>query len=273
MLQLDLMRIAKHADNSFKQAILSGKDEKAVAQVVYQHIPDLVKNGLDGKFLRDHFTYDTLIQNNIHVDEDKYHPNQASGKDCQYVFGSQTVNSFGRPEKIVCYENTMLIANSNERLYVLRQNASAFGMGNAYILAQDSSRAFGADHSWIQAAGSAFVVGLQSTTIKSRGDVQARVFDDASIWSSGHGQIFLFHKATASASEECRIISVCQNEITATGDVEVAQLTYLERSEPRFSEASEVKEAFKLSSEKELEVFLAKWKAEKAVLEKSRLKR
>ena len=267
VLQNDLMSFLKKADDSLKEAILGAKDEKEVAKVVYQHIPTLVNNGLDGKFLRDHFTFDALIQANIHVDEDAYHAYKPSGGDCQYIFGNQTVNSFGHPEKIVCYENTMLIANSNERQHVLNQNATAFGMGSANILALDSSKAFGADHSRIQAADDAFVVGLQSTTIQSRGDVQARVFDDATIECHDHGQIVLFHKASARASDECRIIAVGQNEITATGDVKVAQLAYMESSQPVFSEASEVKEAAKLSSEKELDGYLAQWEEEKTVKE------
>lgn len=233
-------------------------DELGVCQLISKHIPELVERGLNADFLRDHFTYETLVRSNIHVDEDNYHPYRPVSDERQYAFGNVFINALDYDQPIVGYENSV-IAGQNSPEILVKQHSTGFSINSGKISASDQAAAFGANMAQIFAEDNAFVGGFNECKIEARGNAQVHAFDNAFVEGHDHNFITLFHNAKASVNDRCSVVCLSSNMVKATGDAQVAELTFAQHSKPTLTEESTVTNIIKLGDMREYEYFSKKW--------------
>ena len=111
----------------------------------------------------------------------------------------------------------------------------------------------------IYAEDYAFVGGFNECKIEARGNAQVHAFDNAFVEGHDHNFITLFHNAKASVNDRCSVVCLSSNMVKATGDAQVAELTFAQHSKPTLTEESTVTNIIKLGDMREYEDFTKKW--------------
>ena len=249
-------------------------DELGVCQLIRQHIPAMVERGLNADFLRNHFTYETLIRSNIHVDEDAYHPYRPVSNGCQYAFGEVFLNALDHRQPIYGYEKAVIAGGDFSRI-ALYNEATGFGTDAPLIEAFDESKAFGSGKTRIQATDNTYVAVFGESGVIGRGNAQVQAFGQTSVEGHDHNYITLFDKAKASVDDHCCVNCFGSNLVKALGEAEIAEMTFARDSKPSLTADSTVKDIAKLGSLIAYNFSREAWKMDRTAREKdsARIKR
>ena len=104
------------------------KDEHEVVSAIHRYLPDMVAKGLNGDFLRNHFTYQALCGENIFVADDRHSTCRPMGGYKVFCFDNVLVNVHNSAHMVYAYEQSIVLADGDKVTVLAAQNSLAFGL-------------------------------------------------------------------------------------------------------------------------------------------------
>ena len=210
-------------------------DEREVCDLLTPYLPEMVKKGLTGNFLRQHFTELTLNEHGIYTNYELGQSYPDIGKDqIRYFFGDGRT---GLSSPIHCYEHTLyvstgvppewlleagisweectgitvgqqagIIITEGEGEFNIQDNAKCIAAGDVNVQAKDASQV------WLEAKCEA----------KSEGHALVTAYDSVSVTSEEHSKLILHDNASANVTDATKVLALGDNQIIVGGRAEVA---------------------------------------------------
>lgn len=202
------------------------KDERRVCELVARELPSLMEQGLDGDFLRSHFTQDTLEKNRIYLDRYGFDwvPEDTHNKP-SYFFGDQLVDQQLFLGPVFAYENTLLRGKGDNQV-ILNDSARAICDNSGKVFANDQSQAIALNKTDVRANDKAKVSLLNQSTGNATDHAYVKAYDESLVAGFKHCKAELYGKSTMIANDDNQVLLLGTNKITVLGRTEVAFANY-----------------------------------------------
>ena len=246
-------------DEQQRGAWIQADNEYDLCRQMKDWIPEMVEKGLTGDLLRENFSRWALYSSNIYTGQNEGY--QAVYSEVpQHFFGDQLVNASGCKDPIYCYENTLLLTPDNKG--PVSQSASVIGSGKSEVVAQGNARAIMCKQSKLKANDHVTAWGNHQTDIEANGFATIYGADYARVKGHDHAWLELCGNSTATAEQDCRVISIGDCQIETFDNVKVRQLSYVNDCVPTVIAHNDANEVTKINSREGYIALRNEWEQE-----------
>ena len=221
-------------------AIQEASDERGMCQLLAPHLPVLVGQGLDGAFLRSHFTEEALEESLIHAfDYPEACRYNGRSRGLHQFFGEQMVQAHRYNGEVIGYECTRVISDRGDQPVSIRQSANGLALGQGHLLAHEESKAIAIDAAILCAFDAAVVryEGRSSGVVSVRAN--AVCYGQSSVQADGKAVLRLYDESRAEVTDQVGVLALGNNEVVADGHAVVGYVTHRKDVHPSIVVRSE----------------------------------
>lgn len=220
--------------------ILQATTEKELCQIIAPHLPVLVEQGVDGGFLRAHFTEETLESCLIHAfDRPDYERENYATFGLHQFFGHQLVQAHRYNGEVVGYERTVVVNDLGNKSVSICQYAMGLVVGRGKLHAHDHSSALVVDRGCIVAGGQSKVRLEGCSKGYAAYAAHAECFGSSFIEGAEGAVVHLFDKSQAYVEDQVWVAAEGVNTITAMGQVLIGYPAFQKKVKPTIKAESD----------------------------------